>query len=116
MSISQQLPFDGSREFEKYAIGLILAWGVGDTLSTLITAHIHSPAMEGNPLIKAILLTSPLLAVALKLLVALIAAALLLHGEETIRSVPGWRPWILSMIGLGVLVTVSNLLVAVNVL
>ena len=98
-------------EYLLLVVTLVLVWGVFDGTSTLAAASVAGLRFEANPLVRTFL-AAPLMALALKIGVALLAGGLALLGERFVRTVPGWRAWFGGLIGVGLGVTVTNLLVA----
>ncbi len=101
-------------DYTELVVAVVIVWGFCDGLSTLLAAEFAGAHLEANPLIRA-LLDTPTLAFAVKFVAALAAGALALAGERFIRTVPGWRIWFASLIGVGLGVTIINLLVAFSV-
>jgi hypothetical protein len=108
--VNRRLRFEKS-DYTELVVAVVIVWGFCDGLSTLLAAEFAGKHMEGNPLIRA-LLDTPTVAFAVKPVASLAAGALALAGERFIRTVPGWRIWFGGLIGVGLGVTVLNLLVA----
>ena len=106
--------FERRSNYTELGVAVVIVWGFCDWLSTLLAASFAGAHLEANPLIRA-LLPTPSLAFAVKLLGALAAGGLAFAGERFIRTVPDWRLWFAGLIGLGLGVTVVNLLVAFSV-
>ena len=90
---------------------LVLVWGLGDVVSTLFAAGAAGAGMETNPWIRALLARDPLLVLALKATVVLLAGVVLLECRAVVERVPGWRAWFVGVLTAGSLVTLNNLLV-----
>lgn len=96
---------------------LVLVWGLGDIASTyFVVAATGSTVGEVNPLIRLMLDTEPLLVLALKAGVVLYAGVVLLACGEVVRRVPGWRAWLVFVVGAGALVVCNNALVGIAAL
>ncbi|WP_049901949.1 hypothetical protein [Halococcus agarilyticus] len=98
-------------DYAELVVGVVIAWGVFDGVSTLVAAALVGVEFESNPLVRA-LLPTPTLALGVKLAAAVLAGVLALAGERFIRTVPGWRCFFLGLIALGAGVTGLNLGVA----
>jgi hypothetical protein len=98
-------------DYAELVLAVVIVWGVCDGLSTLLAAEFAGAHLEANPFIRP-LLSMPALAFVVKLGGAVAAGALALAGERFIRTVPGWRVWFACLIGVGIAVTILNLLVA----
>ncbi len=100
--------------YEQLVYALVLVWGLGDVLSTFFAVSATgTAAMEGNPWIRILLTTEPLLVVALKAAVVLYAGVVLLACRDMIERVPGHQVWFLGVVGIGLAVTANNLAVGV---
>ncbi|QLH81034.1 hypothetical protein [Halosimplex pelagicum] len=97
--------------YVELVLSLVLIWGFGDAVSTLVAATFAGPSLEANPWIRLLLVHHPLLMVALKAAVALYAGVVLLECRSVVERVPGWRAWFLGVIGLGTAVVVTNVYV-----
>jgi hypothetical protein len=97
--------------YVELVLSLVIIWGFGDAVSTLVAAAHAGAAMEANPWIRLLLTHEPLLVVALKAAVVLYAGIVLLECRVVVERVPGWRAWFLSLIGLGTAVVLTNLYV-----
>lgn len=99
--------------YRAFVVALVLVWGVGDALSTLLALGVGgSIGMEGNPLIRAVLAEHLLLLPVFKGVVVGVAGGLLLSVDNYIASVPGWRLWFSGVLALGAAIVVTNLAVA----
>lgn len=87
---------------------LVLVWGFGDALSTLFAAHYAGVHYEANPWIRLLLEFNPLLALALKMAVALYVGVILLECRSVIERVPWWRAWLLMVVAIGAVVVLAN--------
>lgn len=87
---------------------LVLAWGLGDTVSTVFAAAVVGPGREANPWIRALLVHHPLAVVAVKAAVVLYVGVVLLECRPVVERVPWWRAWLLAVVGVGALVSLSN--------
>lgn len=93
---------------------LVVVWGVGDVASTLFAwASTGSAGMEGNPLIRTILVHEPLLLLVVKAAVVLVVGGTLLRYREFVTSVPLWRAWLVSVLALGTTIVLTNVYVGV---
>ncbi|WP_436930178.1 hypothetical protein [Halosimplex halobium] len=97
--------------YVELVLSLVIVWGFGDAVSTLVAAAFAGPSLEANPWIRLLLVHHPLLVVALKAAVALYAGVVLLECRPVVERVPGWRAWFLAVIGLGTAVVVTNVYV-----
>ena len=93
-------------DYAELVVGVVIAWGVLDGVSTLVGIE-----FESNPLVRA-LLPTPSLALVVKLAAAVFAGGLAIAGERFVRTVPGWRWYFLGLIAFGAGVTGLNLGVA----
>ena len=98
-------------DYAELVVGVVIAWGVFDGVSTLMAAALVGIEFESNPLVRA-LLPTPSLALVVKLAAAVFAGGLALAGERFVRTVPGWRWYFLGLIAFGAGVTGLNLGVA----
>lgn len=99
--------------YRAFVVALVLVWGVGDALSTLLALGLGgSIGMEANPLIRALLAEHLLLLPVFKALVVGVAGGLLLSADDYVESVPGWRLWFGGVLALGSAIVVTNLSVA----
>lgn len=90
---------------------LVFVWGIADTASTFVSIHATDGThLELNPLIRMLLETNPAAMVVLKLVVAGVAGLLALGGRKHIEAVPRWEYVFAVMIGVGVGVSVVNLM------
>ncbi|MFB6296933.1 MAG: DUF5658 family protein [Salinirussus sp.] len=90
---------------------LVLVWGLGDVISTLLAAATAGAALEANPWIRVLLEAEPLLFSVLKAAVVLYAGVVLLVCRPVVERVPGWRLWFVSVVAAGIFVTAGNLAV-----
>jgi hypothetical protein len=103
----------GRGDYVPLVYALVLVWGFGDVLSTFLAAWATGPAgHELNPLVASMLAVEPLLVVALKAGVVLLAGTLLLAYRDVVVSVPGWWAWFGAVILAGSLVVANNTVVA----
>lgn len=101
-----------SPSYVQLVFALVLVWGFGDLLSTLVAATVVGVGAEANPLVRTLLATEPLLLVALKMTVALYVGIVLLACRSLVERVPLWRPWLAGVVGVGTFVVLSNFSVA----
>lgn len=87
-----------------------IAWGIGDTGSTLIASAQLGPSGEANPLIRWALQTHPLIVIGLKTVVVVISVLIL--KQIDFSRTPGYRLWLLTVTTLGIGITITNLWVA----
>jgi hypothetical protein len=93
---------------------LVFVWGFGDAASTLIAYTLTgSVAQEANPLIRTLLAQDPMLLVVVKGLVGLTVGLALLACRDVVQRVPGWRTWLLVVLGVGTALVANNLYVGV---
>lgn len=108
---------DGEMSFPSYVelvFGVVLVWGFGDALSTLLAlSSTGTAALETNPLMRPVLAYDPLALVAVKGAVALVVGLALLRYRSAVRGVPGWRAWLSGVLALGIVVAAVNVAVAV---
>ena len=102
-------------DYAALVVGMVVVWGICDGVSTLLAASLVGVEFETNPIVRA-LLSTPALALGVKLAAAVLAGVVALAGERFIRTVPGWRYFFLGLIGLGIGVTGLNLSVAIAAL
>ncbi|WP_044950600.1 DUF5658 family protein [Halorhabdus tiamatea] len=97
-------------EYAELVVFLGFVWGVGDTVTTVLAAHVTgSVAGELNPLVRTLLEADPAVAILLKGGVAVVACVVLVAAREQVTDVPGWRVWFLGMIAVGTLIVAQNL-------
>lgn len=100
-------------EYAVLVYALVLVWGFGDVVSTFLAARVTGAAgRELNPLVASMLAAEPLLVLALKAGVVLLAGTLLLTCRDVVVEVPGWRAWFGAVILAGSLVVANNTAVA----
>lgn len=107
----QRLAHSEIEEYHAITGALVFVWGIADTASTFVSLYaVNGAHLELNPFIRVLLETSPVAMVAVKLLVASVVGLLALWGRAHIEAVPGWKNAFGVMIGVGVGVSVVNLL------
>ncbi len=99
-----------------HALAFFSIWGFGDTVSTLAAASAVGPSGEANPLMAAALHVGPLPFIVVKILAVGLGTYLFARFSHHITTVPGWWLWAFGWHILGVLVVVTNLMVAGGVL
>lgn len=97
--------------YVELVFSLVVVWGFGDAVSTLVAATFAGPSLEANPWIRLLLVHDPMLMVALKAAVVLYAGVVLLECRSVVERVPGWRAWFLGVIALGTAVVLTNVYV-----
>ncbi|WP_123538134.1 hypothetical protein [Halosimplex salinum] len=97
--------------YVELVLSLVLVWGFGDAVSTLVATTFAGPSLEANPWIRLLLVHDPMLMVLLKAAVVLYAGVVLLECRSVIERVPCWRAWFLGVIGLGAVVVLGNVYV-----
>lgn len=102
--------------YVELVFSLVIVWGFGDAASTLLATGVAGPGLEANPWIRLLLVHDPLLMIALKAAVVLYAGVVLLECRSVVESVPGWRAWFVSVVGLGVAVVLGNVYVGLAAL
>ena len=103
----------GDPQYVELVVAVVLVWGVADTLSTLTAASFVGGHLESNPLVRG-LLGDPVSLFVVKLGVSVAVGMLALAGERFIRTLPWWRGWLATLVGLGVGVTLLNVAVALS--
>ena len=107
----------GRLDYSILVLGLLLVWGVGDLASTLLAAAATGgAALEANPLVRTMLVADPLLFPVVKAAVVLVAGVTLLRYQPLVEQVPGHRCWFASCTGVGVFVSLNNVLVGLAAL
>jgi len=102
--------------YVELVFSLVIVWGFGDTVSTLLAAEFAGAHLEANPWIRLLLAHDPMLVVALKGAVVLYAGVVLLACRPVVERVPGWRAWFVGVVGLGAFVVLSNVYVSLTAL
>ena len=102
--------------YVELVFSLVIVWGFGDAVSTLVATGAAGPGLEVNPWIRLLLVHHPLLMVALKAVVVLYAGIVLLECRHVVESVPGWRAWFLGVVGLGTAVVLTNVYIGLAAL
>jgi hypothetical protein len=103
-----------SPEYVGLVYALVLVWGLGDVLSTYFAyATIGTAAAESNPWMEILLAYHPVTVVVVKAAVVLYAGVVLLACQNSVEKVPWWRFWLSSVVLLGVVVVINNLVVGV---
>jgi hypothetical protein len=98
--------------YVELVFSLVVAWGFGDTVSTLVAASFTGDVgIEANPWIRVLLVHEPLLVVLLKSAVVLYAGVVLLACRPVVERVPLWRAWLGGLVGVGALVALVNVVV-----
>lgn len=96
------------------AWGMILVWGVGDGVSTVVASRAVGPSLEANPLMALALHVSPAFAFSVNLAAVILAAVLFHAGFQHIQVVPYWRVWAAVVLAIGVLTVAVNGVVALS--
>jgi hypothetical protein len=102
--------------YVELVFSLVIIWGFGDAVSTLVAVGTAGAQFEANPWIRVLLAHDPLLLITLKAAVVLYAGVVLLECRSVVESVPGWRAWFVGLVGLGVAVVLGNLYVGLSAL
>lgn len=102
--------------YVELVLSLVIVWGFGDAVSTLVATTFAGPSLEANPWIRLLLVHDPMLMVVLKAAVVLYAGVVLLECRSVVEAVPGWRAWFLGVIGLGAVVALGNVYVGLSAL
>ncbi len=102
--------------YVELVFSLVIVWGFGDAVSTLVAVGTVGAQLEANPWVRVLLAHDPLLLITLKAAVVLYAGVVLLECRSVVESVPGWRAWFVGLIGLGVAVVLGNLYVGLSAL
>ena len=101
--------------YPELVLSAVVVWGFGDAVSTLVALVVTGrPALEVNPLIRAVLVADPYLLIVLKAAVVLVVGLALVRYREPIQRVPCWRQWFHALLGLGLFVVVGNLYVGLS--
>jgi hypothetical protein len=95
---------------------VVLVWGFGDAVSTLLAAEAVGFRHEQNPWLRLLLSIEPLLVPLVKGAVVLLVGVVLLECRDLIESVPLWRAWFAAVIVAGTLVIAGNVYVALSTL
>lgn len=95
---------------------VVLVWGFGDAVSTLLAADAVGFHHEQNPWLRLLLSIEPLLVPLVKGAVVLVVGVVLLECRDVIESVPHWRVWFATVILAGTLVIAGNVYVALSTL
>jgi hypothetical protein len=103
----------GDPEYVELVIAVVLVWGITDTASTLTAASFVGGHLESNPIVRG-LLVDPVGLLTVKLGATLAVGVLALAGERFIRTLPWWRGWLATLVGVGVGVTLLNVAVALQ--
>jgi len=91
-------------DYVDLVFALVFVWGAGDLLSTLVAVNFAGIGAKQNPLVRTLLVISPLLLIALKMGVVLSVALTLLASRSLVERVPLWRPWLATVVGVGAVV------------
>jgi len=102
--------------YVELVFALVVVWGFCDALSTVVAATFAGAHVEANPWIRVLLVHEPLLVIALKGAVVLYAGVVLLACRPVVERVPGWRAWLLGLVGVGSLVALTNVYVGLTAL
>lgn len=94
--------------YEELVFSLVLVWGFGDAVSTLFAARFAGPHFELNPWLRILLTHEPMLVIALKMAVVLYVGVVLFECRSLVERVPYWRSWLLALVGLGAITTITN--------
>jgi len=99
--------------YVQWVYALVLVWGMGDALSTLLATATVGPGMEVNPWMRLLLEHDPLLLPVAKGAIVLYVGVVLLTCRSLVRRVLGWRLWFGGVVAAGVVVTANNLAVGI---
>lgn len=103
-----------STDYVGLVYALVLVWGLGDIVSTYFSyAALGGAHAEVNPWIAILLMTDPLLVLAVKAAAVLYAGIVLLECRHLVEQVPGWRLWLSAIVVAGVLVVLNNMIVGI---
>ena len=102
--------------YVELVFGVVLVWGFGDAVSTLLAAEAVGFRHEQNPWLRLLLSIEPLLVPLVKGAVVLLVGVVLLECREIVESVPLWRAWFVAVILAGTLVIAGNVYVALSTL
>ena len=97
--------------YVELVFSLVIVWGFGDAVSTLLAAEFAGVHLEANPWIRQLLIHHPLSVVVLKAAVVLYAGIVLLECRHLVEQVPWWRTWLLGVVGCGAVVVLLNVYV-----
>jgi len=110
----ERLLSDESPEYVGLVYGLVLIWGLGDTVSTHFAyAAVGSAAGEANPWVAIMLVHNPLMMVVVKAAVLLYVGIILIEYRHFVQSVPGSQLWLSIVVVAGILTVTSNIVVGV---
>jgi hypothetical protein len=100
--------------YVELVFAIVLIWGFGDAVSSLLAAELAGHHLEANPWIRLLLGEAPLLAIALKLAVALYVGVVLLECRSFVEQVPLWRAWLFSLAFLGAVIVLNNVIIGLH--
>jgi hypothetical protein len=98
--------------YVELVFSLVIVWGFGDAVSTLLAAEFAGAHLEANPWIRLLLAHHPLLVIVLKAAVVLYAGVVLLECRSVVETVPWWRAWLLGIVGIGAAIVLTNVYVS----
>lgn len=98
--------------YVELVFSLVIVWGFGDAVSTLLAAEFAGAHLEANPWIRVLLTHNPMWVILLKAAVVLYVGVVLLECRPVVERVPMWRGWLLAMVAAGSLIVLSNLYVS----
>ncbi|MFC7019842.1 MULTISPECIES: hypothetical protein [Haloarcula] len=102
--------------YVELVFAVVLVWGFGDAVSTLLAADAVGIRHEQNPWLRLLFSIEPLLIPLVKGAVVLLVGVVLLECRDVIESVPLWRAWFAAVILAGTLVVAGNVYVALSTL
>lgn len=97
--------------YVELVFSIVIVWGFGDAVSTLLAAEFAGVHLEANPWIRLLLTHNPMWVVALKAAVVLYVGVVLLECRSLVERVPLWRGWLGAMVAFGAFVVLSNVYV-----
>lgn len=110
--LTERLVPKESREYVSLTYALVLLWGLGDIFSTYFAyAIVGGNAGEANPWMGLLLTYNPILVAVVKGAVVLYVGIILIEYEDLVKTAPGWRIWLVTLVVGGILVVVNNLTV-----
>ena len=102
--------------YVELVFAVVLVWGFGDAVSTLLAADAVGIRHEQNPWLRLLFSIEPLLIPLVKGAVVLFVGVVLLECRDIVESVPLWRAWFVAVIAAGTLVIAGNVYVALSTL
>ena len=112
MSVRPSLGTRFRPNYAQLVLAVVFVWGAGDLFSTFLALHFTTVASEANPIVRTLLVHEPLLVVAMKGAIALVAGLVLLEYQAVVERVPLWRLWFAGVLTVGSAVVLGNLYVA----